>query len=159
MSTFQCLTPLIAKPNQQENRLFLANVTTPNFLMKLNQNGVPDPRVKLHCLHPPPLPTQEKGSKCRSLTPAQPNQSAASVRDYCSGFYTICNKTEWHDKFASKRLKISASMDSSNLRANNPGLAIRYSASWDVKSLGRNFIVPIGIQSIVLLSSFTIVPL
>src|SRR5450631_1157057 len=52
----------------------------------LDQNGVPDPRVKLHCLHPPP--PQAKDSKCRSLTPAQPNKSAASVRDYCSGFYS-----------------------------------------------------------------------
>jgi len=35
------------------------------------------------------LPTQAKDSNCRSLTPAQPNQSAATVRDYCSGFYML----------------------------------------------------------------------
>ena len=37
---------------------------------------------------PRPLPTQAKDSNCRSFTPAQPNKSAASVRYYCSGFYT-----------------------------------------------------------------------
>ena len=32
------------------------------------------------------------GYLCRTFTPAQPNKSAASVRDYCSGFYTSgCN--------------------------------------------------------------------
>ena len=38
----------------------------------------------LHCLHPPPsAERRQRALNCRSFTPAQPNQSAASVRDYC----------------------------------------------------------------------------
>jgi len=38
---------------------------------------------------PRPLPHQAKDSNCRSFAPAQPYKSAASVRDYCFGFYTM----------------------------------------------------------------------
>ncbi len=64
-----------------------------------------------------------------------------------------------YDRFDSKIPKMPPSTVSSNLRANKPGLAIKKSASLDVKSLGRNLIIPSGTQSMVLLSSFTIVPL
>ncbi len=43
---------------------------------------------------PCPLPTHAEDSNCRSFTPAQPNQSAASVRDYCSGFYNLAANCE-----------------------------------------------------------------
>jgi hypothetical protein len=36
------------------------------------------------------MPSTSLQANCRSFTPAQPNQSAASVRDYCSGFYIGC---------------------------------------------------------------------
>ena len=36
-----------------------------------------------------------KDSNCRSLNPAQPNQSAASARDYCSGFYTLKRRLDF----------------------------------------------------------------
>jgi hypothetical protein len=55
----------------------------------LDPDRVPDLRLKLHVLHPPALcRRRHRASSCRIFTPAQPTESAASTRDFCSGAYT-----------------------------------------------------------------------
>ncbi|MBM3601540.1 MAG: hypothetical protein FJX35_25365, partial [Alphaproteobacteria bacterium] len=41
-----------------------------------------------------PLPKPQRAICCRIFTPAQPDNPAASVRDFCSGAYT---STRWPD--------------------------------------------------------------
>src|SRR5215207_6102821 len=56
----------------------------------LNPNRMPHLQIEVHVLHPPPsADSRQRAICCRSFTPAQPTDSAASLRDYCSGAYTL----------------------------------------------------------------------
>src|SRR5271155_4927072 len=59
----------------------------------LDLNRVANAPIKLHALHPPPSadPTQ-RDICCRTFAPALPENPAASVRDYCSGAYSLRQK-------------------------------------------------------------------
>ena len=52
-------------------------------------NRVTELRIQLHALHPPALCGHRKKASCRRIfTPAQPDDPAASVRDFVSGAYS-----------------------------------------------------------------------
>src|SRR5207244_2867739 len=56
----------------------------------LNANRMPRLQIEIHALHPPPpADSKQKAICCRSFTPALPEDPAASMRDYCSGAYSL----------------------------------------------------------------------
>ena len=68
------------------------------FAQPLNPNCMPHLQIEIHVLHPRPLPNRrQKAICCRIFAPALPEYPAASVRDYCSGAYTLLasNRNHW----------------------------------------------------------------
>jgi len=56
----------------------------------LNKDCSPNLRIQLHALHPPALcPVGQRTIHCRILAPAQPDNPAASLRDFGSGAYSL----------------------------------------------------------------------
>ena len=56
----------------------------------LDLDRVANPRIQFHGFIPRPLPNAAKASSCRIFPPAQPTDSAASVRDFLSGAHSPC---------------------------------------------------------------------
>src|SRR5271163_3151569 len=43
---------------------------------------------------PRPRPLRQRATCCRNFTPAQPDRPAASIRDFCSGAYTVSRRVQ-----------------------------------------------------------------